>query len=162
MKPLKPRPSGRDHGTIVAIDLIADPEGIVSWMWRSSMTDPTEPTTALFVYGTLMPGQLRWPVLEPYAVATQPAHTTGRLWDTGSGYPAACFDDENDHIPGVFVRIAPDRLADVILMLDGIEGEGVLFRRVEVVTSAGPAMSYEWLGSTDGLRSLPHGWPART
>ncbi len=110
-----------------------------------------------------MPGQLRWPVLEPYAVATQPAHTAGRLWDTGSGYPAARFEPASHNvIPGVLVRIAPDRLADVILMLDGIEGEGMLFRRVEVVTSEGPALSYEWLGATDGLRSLPDGWPART
>lgn len=118
----------------------------------------TDPPAALFVYGTLMPGQLRWPVLEPYSVATQLAQTAGRLWDTGSGYPAARFDPAAGDIPGVVVRIAPDRVADVILMLDGIEGEGVLFRRVEIVTSAGPAMSYEWLGSTDGLRSLPHGW----
>ncbi len=113
---------------------------------------------ALFVYGTLLPGQLRWPLLEPYAVIAEAAKAKGWLWDTGAGYPAAQFDPAGDDIPGVLVTIAPDRDADVIRLLDGIEVEGVLFRRVEVATSAGPALSYEWLGSTDGLRRLTQGW----
>ena len=113
---------------------------------------------ALFVYGTLMPGQLRWPVLARYALGWERGCARGQLWDTGRGYPAARFDPADDDIPGVVVTVNPDTLADVIVRLDRIEGEGVLFRRVEVQTSAGPAISYEWLGSTDGLRRLLHGW----
>ncbi len=115
-------------------------------------------TTAVFVYGTLLPGEARWPVLDPHALSTTPATAKGRLWDTGAGYPAACFDDTGDDIPGRLVAIAPDRMARVIAMLDRIEGEGVLFRRVEVLTSAGRAVSYEWMGRTEGLSRLPDGW----
>lgn len=113
----------------------------------------------LFVYGTLMPGQPRWPALRRHAVATAPATAKGHLWDTGAGYPAARFDQTGGDIPGVLVTIAPDAVADVVAMLDRIEGEGVLFRRVEVVTSGGPAVSYEWIGRTDGLSPLLRGWP---
>lgn len=126
------------------------------------MTSTTEGAAPLFVYGTLMPGQERWPVLEPYAVSTEPATAKGRLWDTGAGYPAARFDDSGDDIPGVLVTIASPRLTDVMTTLDRIEGEGVLFRRVEVLTSGGRAVSYEWIGSTEGLSPLPNGWRRRS
>jgi gamma-glutamylcyclotransferase (GGCT)/AIG2-like uncharacterized protein YtfP len=118
-------------------------------------------TAALFVYGTLLPGQARWPVLEPHALSTQPATAKGRLWDTGAGYPAARFDEAGDDIPGMLVTIAPHRLTDVIAMLDRIEGEGVLFRRVEILTTGGPALSYEWMGPTAGLSPLTSGWTGR-
>lgn len=118
--------------------------------------------SALFVYGTLMPGHLRWPALRPYAVATERATVPGRLWDTGRGYPAARFGDAGDggEIPGVLVAVEPERIAEAVAVLDRIEVEGVLYRRVSVVTSAGPAITYEWLGSTEGMRGLPSGWPS--
>jgi hypothetical protein len=46
----------------------------------------------------------------------------------------------------------------VIQRLDRIEGEGTLYRRVEIETRAGPATSYEWLGPTEHLQILPDGW----
>ena len=115
-------------------------------------------TAAIFVYGTLLPGQARWPVLEPYVLTTERATARGRLWDTGAGYPAARFDEAGYDIPGMLVTVGPRRLMDVLAMLDRIEGEGVLFRRVEVHTSAGRAVSYEWLGPTEGLPLLAYGW----
>ncbi len=117
-------------------------------------------TAAIFVYGTLLPGQARWAVLEPHALTTRPATARGRLWDTGAGYPAARFDTTGDDIPGALVTVAPDRMAGVITTLDRIEGEGVVFRRVEVETSGGRAVSYEWMGRTEGLLPLPGGWGA--
>ena len=120
----------------------------------------SENPTSLFLYGTLMPGQMRWPALEPYALWAEPATAEGRLWDTGRGYPAARFDDEAHSIPGALVGIAPALLADLITALDHMEAEGVLYRRVHVVTSGGPAISYEWLGPIEGLRPLPEGWSA--
>lgn len=116
---------------------------------------------ALFVYGTLMPGHSRWPLLQPYAVTTERVHANGRLWDTGWGYPAACFGRAGDSIPGVRVTVARDRLDDLLTLLDRVEGEGVLFRRVEVLTSGGPAMSYEWMGPTDAMAPLLEGWPPK-
>jgi gamma-glutamylcyclotransferase (GGCT)/AIG2-like uncharacterized protein YtfP len=104
-----------------------------------------------------MPGQPRWPHLRPFAVAWHPATAPGRLWDTGRGYPAARFDG-NGRMPGVLVTLDEERAEAAIRLLDEIEGEGTLYRRVEVATSGGRAVSYEWLGPTDGLRPLPAGW----
>ncbi|MDP9069798.1 MAG: gamma-glutamylcyclotransferase [Actinomycetota bacterium] len=118
-----------------------------------------EAATRLFVYGTLMPGGARWPALRPYATAWEPATAPGRLWDTGRGYPAVRFDPDGGPIRGFLVAIAPELAVDAIAVLDVIEAEGVLYRRVEVVTSAGPAFGYEWLGSTEGLAGLADGWP---
>jgi gamma-glutamylcyclotransferase (GGCT)/AIG2-like uncharacterized protein YtfP len=111
----------------------------------------------LFVYGTLMPGEPLWPVLEPFAVSWQQGTAAGELWDTGRGYPCVRFDPAAAAVPGVLVSVAPERLAAVLATLDRVEGEGRLYRRVVVETSAGPAYAYEWLGTTEGLRRLA-GW----
>lgn len=116
---------------------------------------------AVFVYGTLLPGEPRWPLLEPYAAEVVDATVPGRLYDTGRGYPAARFRAGTRSVPGASVRVAPEHWETVVELLDRIEGEGTLYRRVEVTTSAGPAVSYEWLGDTDTLRELPGGWQAR-
>ncbi len=112
-----------------------------------------------FVYGTLMPGEPRWPALAPFAVACDEATASGRIWDTGHGYPAVRFDLGGAAVPGVLVALDPNRLAVAIDVLDGIEEEGILYRRLEVSTSGGPAWGYEWLGPTAGLTLLPDGWP---
>ena len=114
----------------------------------------------LFVYGTLMPGELRWPALEPFAASWERATAGGRLWDSGHGYPVARFGDGDASIPGWLVTLADERAAEAVAVLDEIEEVGVLYRRVEVTTSGGPALAYEWLGSTDGLTLLPDGWRA--
>ena len=118
----------------------------------------------LFVYGTLMPGQPRWPALQPYVTSWRAGTAHGRMWDTGRGYPAVRFDGPGepiggDPIPGVVVDLAPGCVAEAVATLDRIEGEGVLYRRVEVSTSEGPAMAYAWLGSTEGMALLATGWP---
>ena len=113
----------------------------------------------LFVYGTLMPGEPLWPALAPFAVAWEKVSAPGRIWDTGHGYPAVRFDVAADAVPGVLVALDPDRLAVAIDVLDGIEEEGSLYRRVVVSTSGGPAWAYEWLGPTAGLTLLAGGWP---
>ena len=113
----------------------------------------------VFVYGSLMPGQSRWRHLSPYAASWQPATAPGRLWDTGRGYPAAIFGDAGSEIPGVAVMLGPEATEAALRLLDGIEGEGTLYRRVEIVTSSGPALSYEWLGATEDFQPLPGGWP---
>ena len=113
----------------------------------------------LFVYGTLMPGEPLWPALAVFAVAWAEVTAAGRLFDTGHGYPAVRFDLAGDVVPGVLVALDPDRLAAAIGVLDEIEEEGRLYRRVQVSTSDGPAWAYEWLGPTTGLMVLPDGWP---
>lgn len=113
----------------------------------------------LFVYGTLMPGEPLWPALAPFAVAWEEVSAAGTLWDTGNGYPAVRFGAAGAAVPGVLVALDPERLVAAIAVIDEIEGEGTLYRRVEVSTSGGPAWAYEWLGPTTGLVPLPHGWP---
>lgn len=117
-------------------------------------------TAGLFVYGTLMPGEPLWPVLEPYAVSWERASAPGELWDTGLGFPCVRFDPVAPGVPGVVVALDPDRLGEALAVLDRVEGEGRLYRRTTVQTSAGPAHAYEWLGPTDGLRRLAGGWPS--
>ncbi len=118
-----------------------------------------EVPTRIFVYGTLMPGEPLWPALAPYAVSWEPGTAPGRLWDTGLGFPGVRFDPESEPVPGVVVVVAPDRVAEAVAVLDRIEDEGRLYRRVVVTTSGGRASAYEWLGATEGLRRLPDGWP---
>jgi gamma-glutamylcyclotransferase (GGCT)/AIG2-like uncharacterized protein YtfP len=120
-----------------------------------------EGTTRLFVYGTLMPGDRLWPLLAPYASSWAPGNAPGRLWDTGHGYPAIRFDPAGAPVPGVVVTLHADRAGEAVAVLDEVEEEGVLYRRITVDTSAGPAFAYEWLGPTDGLAHLPDGWPQR-
>ena len=120
------------------------------------------PAVRLFVYGTLMPDEERWPVLAAYATAWETAAADGRLWDSGHGYPVARFSGGGPgRIPGYLVTLGEDRRAEALDVLDQIEEVEFLYRRVEVVTSGGPAWAYEWLGPTDGLRELPDGWPAQ-
>lgn len=113
----------------------------------------------VFVYGTLMPGGVRWPMLAAYALSWERATAHGRLWDTGHGYPAVQFDAGGAAVPGILVTLDPARAAPALAALDELEDEGRLYRRVEVVTSGGRAWAYEWLGSTDGLDLLAGGWP---
>lgn len=113
----------------------------------------------LFVYGTLMPGEPLWPVLAPYALSWRPSTALGRIRDTGHGYPAVRFDAGGDPVPGVMVTLDPDRAPAALAMLDEVEEEGALYRRVEVETTSGRAWAYEWLGPTESMSLLPSGWP---
>ena len=104
--------------------------------------------THLFVYGTLRPGQQRWPFLEPFV--TDEGHdesVVGTLYDTGHGYPAAKFDRSGT----IFGRVYPlklDRLDEGLKLLDEVEGAVIdLFRRVAITTSTGiEAWAYEYCG----------------
>ncbi|MEY2524548.1 MAG: hypothetical protein QOJ66_3113 [Ilumatobacteraceae bacterium] len=106
--------------------------------------------THLFVYGTLRPGQQRWPFLEPFV--TDEGHyesVVGTLYDTGHGYPAAKFDRSGT----IFGRVYPlnlDRLDEGLKLLDEVEGAVIdLYRRVAITTSTGlEAWAYEYCGET--------------
>jgi gamma-glutamylcyclotransferase (GGCT)/AIG2-like uncharacterized protein YtfP len=116
----------------------------------------------LFVYGTLQPGRLRWPLLEPFATGSAPASVPGALYDSGKGWPVAVFDgDPSDAVPGVLVDLDPHRLDAALELLDQVEG-GVtdLVRRV-VVTTTGQlaAWAYHWSATTAGMRRIAR-WDA--
>lgn len=86
------------------------------------MTDGT--VDLLFVYGTLMPDHLRWPMLSPWASAWGPTTVPGELWDTGNGWPAARLVDGPDRVPGWWVRFEPGALDARLADLDAMEGIG--------------------------------------
>jgi gamma-glutamylcyclotransferase (GGCT)/AIG2-like uncharacterized protein YtfP len=119
-------------------------------------------TPRLFVYGTLQPGRLRWPVLAPFAVGTRPAHEPGRLYDSGHGWPIAVFDGATPgDVPGVLVDLDRHRLDDALERLDRVEGAVTdLLRRVVVTTTDHQAAwAYHWPGTTVGMRRIDR-WDA--
>lgn len=107
----------------------------------------------VFVYGTLLPGEHWWHVVEPWVIGAEAATCTGSLWDTGAGYPAARFDDDGT-IHGAVLDLLPGRVAEALAELDTFEDE---YRRVEVETDRGRAWAYEWDQSFDSLRLIPSG-----
>jgi gamma-glutamylcyclotransferase (GGCT)/AIG2-like uncharacterized protein YtfP len=105
-------------------------------------------TRHLFVYGTLRPGEVRWPFLEPYVIDDGADDTArGLLYDTGNGYPAARFDADGT-ISGRVYELRPERLDEALSLLDEVEAAVLdLFRRVEVTTGSGTiAWAYEYSG----------------
>jgi len=112
----------------------------------------------LFVYGTLRPGQQRWPFLAPFVV--DEGHDTsvvGMLYDTGHGYPAAKFDRDGI-IRGRVYSLRVDRLDECLELLDEVEGAVQdLFRRVAITTSTGvEAWAYEYCDDAK-FRQIPTG-----
>ncbi len=102
----------------------------------------------LFVYGTLRRGEPRWPYLAPYLDGDLvPDTVRGHLFDTRRGYPAAVFGQDGT-IVGDVGRLALDRLAEALAVLDEIEGAvHDLYRRVVVTTANGvAAWAYEFVG----------------
>lgn len=93
---------------------------------------------ALFVYGTLRRGDVRWSFLEPFVLDDGVDDTVGgTLFDTGLGYPAAVFDGTGT-IVGTTYRLAVDRLDEALRVLDDEEDTVLgLYRRVDVLTGRG-------------------------
>ena len=117
----------------------------------------------LFVYGTLMVGHCRWPILEPFVEAGADgavrSRVPGRLFDTGLDYPAARFDLDG-LIHGQTFVLRPRRAAEALRVLDDVEGgvEGA-YHRVEVRTDANlTAWSYQFGGTIEGLVDLDGRW----
>lgn len=107
----------------------------------------------LFVYGTLMPGQSRWPELAPWAGGRPtPDSVQGELFDTGNGWPAAVIG-RDDLIPGYTVPLNPESLSAALAALDEIEGTANgLFGRISTVTGNHvKAWVYDWPGPTERL-----------
>jgi gamma-glutamylcyclotransferase (GGCT)/AIG2-like uncharacterized protein YtfP len=117
---------------------------------------------ALFVYGTLRPGDVRWHHLEPFVVDEGwDDAAPGQVFDTGLDYPAAVFDDRAE--PGrlvigrtyLLLSAAVDEcLAHLDEVEDVVSGE---YRRVVVRTRRGiDAWAYEY-GSGLDLVSIESG-----
>lgn len=120
----------------------------------------SDQNTYLFVYGTLLPGDVRWPILEPFVVDDGVIDSVpGQLFDTGLDYPAAIFDHAtNDQVHGRRYELSSDTLNEALVRLD-IEEDVVLglYRRVSVVTTSGvEAWAYQYGEGLD-LTPIPSG-----
>ena len=114
-----------------------------------------EHATQLFVYGTLMPGRLRWPILAPFARRHRPADVSGTLFDSGNGWPVAVFGGCGV-IPGVLVELEPGRADEALPILDEVEDTATdTLRRIEVTTLDGArAWAYHFTQGVDGLTPI--------
>lgn len=130
------------------------------------MTDPAP--RRLFVYGTLLPGDVRWHHLEPFVVDDpHDVSVDGDLYDTGLGYPAAIFRDNPRYLGGTIhgrcYPINPDRYQEALDHLDEVEGVvgGLYHRTIVALHQGGDAWAYSY---GDGLDLAPiHDgrWPRR-
>jgi gamma-glutamylcyclotransferase (GGCT)/AIG2-like uncharacterized protein YtfP len=111
--------------------------------------------TTVFVYGTLMPGRLRWPHIEPHVAGHRPAAVPGTLLDTGHGYPALVLEGSGT-VHGVALDLRPASAPAALDLLDDIEGRA--YRRVEVTSAEGERLqTYVWVASTAGFEPIPSG-----
>lgn len=120
----------------------------------------------VFVYGTLRPGDVRWPVLAPFAVDEGVADAVaGELFDTGLDYPAARFHDDEaarvdpatpprSVIRGQTLRLHHATAARALAVLDDVEGvvEGDYCR--VAITTAGGVRAWAY-ACGDGLDLTP-------
>ncbi len=113
--------------------------------------------TYVFVYGTTMPGHLRYQHIEGFVAEATRDTVSGRLYDSGAGYPAAIFGAALGTIEGYLLRLRPDRAHEALRALT--EMEAGLFHPATVTTGGGAeATAYEWIGSTQGLPPLTGMW----
>ena len=111
----------------------------------------------VFVYGLLKPGQRLHHVIAPFARAVTPATVSGRLYD--ADVPAARFGGDG-RIEGFVVDL--ERTGEALDVLDDLEDEGTVYRRVTVRASTADgdveAYAYEYMRDTSGLRDVGSSW----
>jgi gamma-glutamylcyclotransferase (GGCT)/AIG2-like uncharacterized protein YtfP len=128
--------------------------------------DPPSPSPAsssteayIFVYGTTMPGHLRYSDIEDFVAETSLASVPGRLYDSGNGFPAAKFGGGSNAgmIKGYLLRLRPERVAEAKRAFTAFEAG--MFEPVSVTTDGGvTATAYEWIDSIDGLSRVDGMW----
>jgi gamma-glutamylcyclotransferase (GGCT)/AIG2-like uncharacterized protein YtfP len=117
----------------------------------------------VFVYGTLLPGDVRWRYLQQFVTDEGRVDSVdGSLYDTGFDYPAAVFEGpealEGAVIVGRTFAIPPALLEDCLAVLDVEEDiAGGRYRRVAIRTRAGTDVwAYEYACGLD-LVAIPSG-----
>jgi gamma-glutamylcyclotransferase (GGCT)/AIG2-like uncharacterized protein YtfP len=110
-----------------------------------------EAISHLFVYGTLQPGDERWPHLAPYVTDEgTPDTVPGRVYDTGLNYPAAVFSEKGTIIGQTF-GLKRDVSEECLAHLDDVEAAVLgFYGRVVVTTANGhTAWAYEFGAAAD-------------
>ena len=116
-------------------------------------------TNAIFVYGLLKPGFSLFHVVEPFVMRSAVATIRGRLYD--AGVPAARFDEEGE-IEGFILWLDEGRLDEALKVLDELEDEGDVYRRVliQADTDGGrvEAHAYEYLSPPEETKNVGRAW----
>lgn len=109
------------------------------------------------MYGTLQPGHLRWPFLEPFAVGHRAAAVPGRLYDSGHGWPIATLGAGATEVPGVLVDLDPTRIDIALGLLDEVEAAAtdLLARILVTTTTADEAWAYHAVAPAPGMELIP-------
>ena len=121
----------------------------------------------VFVYGTLLPGDVRWRYLQQFVTDEGTVDAVdGSLYDTGFDYPAAVFEGPEAAegavngavILGRTFEVAPELLDDCLAVLDVEEDiAGGRYRRVAIRTHGGADVwAYEYTFGFD-LSPIPSG-----
>jgi len=119
-------------------------------------TPTTSVDTYLFVYGTTMPGHYRYSRIEEYVASTSRDTASGRIFDTGVGYPAAKFGGTGT-IYGYVLKLRPDRASEALR--EYTEMESGLFHPTTITTSSGvTATAYEYIDSIEGMPAVTGEW----
>lgn len=117
----------------------------------------------LFVYGTLRPGDVRWPMLQPWVADLGVDDAVpGQLFDTGLGYPAAIFG-QGGTVIGRTYGLRLDTIEHALSLIDDEEDTVLgLYRRVEVQTAFGVrAWAYQYGTGLDLVPILGGDWFTR-
>ncbi|HEY5822060.1 MAG TPA: gamma-glutamylcyclotransferase [Propionibacteriaceae bacterium] len=115
-------------------------------------------TNLIFVYGSSMPGQSRYPYIQHYVESSRSSAVTGYLYDSGQDYPIAKFGP-GDPIPGFVLTLRPESAEEFFTEMTQIEAG--LFQPVAVTATDGTRVrAYEWIGPTDGLTRISR-WEGR-
>ncbi len=123
----------------------------------------------MFVYGTLLPGHLRWSLVAPFVATSHTAWASGWLFDTGRHYPAALFAGGHEggagaaagEVHGAVLVLRPERTIAALEVLDLVEGDE--YSRIEIgVTAVGSTAvtrcwTYEWIAGREHLVAVPDG-----
>lgn len=156
-------PAGISSIAAVVGVLLAAAAFLVGTRPAPEASQPASPTstaatgTYVFVYGTTMPGHLRYQYIEGFIAEATRDTVSGRLYDSGAGYPAATFGAGLGTIEGYLLRLRPDRAHEALRTFT--EMEAGLFHPATVTTGGGvEATAYEWIGSTQGLPLVTGMW----
>ena len=119
--------------------------------------------TQLFVYGTLLPGEVRWRHLEQFVEGDGVRDVVrGTLYDTGLGYPAFVHEGTGE-VHGMRFALRAGTRDSALDVLDEIEGAVAgLYRRISLSTDAGVRVFVYEYGQGVDLVPIPGGnWLTR-